>query len=53
MLILSAADDHCDKRHNGIHTIGVRGRRTLVGAEDLALDYLETVQWQERTLAGC
>lgn len=30
---------------------GARG--TLGGAEDLALDYLETVQWQERTLAGC
>lgn len=40
MLILSAADDHCDKRHDAIHTGGVRGRGTLVGPEDLALDYL-------------
>lgn len=40
MLILRAAADACDKRHHGIYTGGVRGRRALAGTEDLVLDYL-------------
>lgn len=53
MLILRAAADRCDRRHYGIYAGNVRGRGALAGTEDLALDYLETVQRQERTLAGC